>query len=169
MYIMANTQKNLIIMPIILTIGGLVYGILGKNIYLILLSLGLFLCMIIAPILKSLMPVPPEHEQKTDIYLRPCNNKHNSCDCGFYSSKSTKKNQIGMPSEHAMTMMFFATMIYLRYGQVNYQVVFSMILALVVMSQRYFSHCHSILQLFAGSALGIMFAWIYNYIIMMII
>lgn len=145
----------LILMPIILTIGGIIYGVTQYDNFLILLSFGLIFCIIVASFLKSIMP-------RYGIFLRPTNNP---CQCTFSHSNCPNQISVGMPSEHAMTMTFFVTMIYLKNKTIDRRVIFAFIIALLVIGERYFTKCHTLLQLFIGALVGFTLAIIYNNLI----
>lgn len=152
-------NEILILMPIILIIGGIVYGITENIAYLILLSIGMFISMLVSETIKQHLP-------KEGIYLRPT---HDTCHCGLWPKKQESCHNelaVGMPSTHATVMAFFVTMIYLSNYNINSQqnsntIIFSIILALLVIKQRYDSHCHTGLQLFVGSLLGCIIGTIY--------
>lgn len=158
-YIGMNFEEILILMPIILTIGAFIFGILGLNNYFILISLGMFFCILVARLLKSLMP-------KKGIFLRPTDNE---CKCKFCPSECENIRGIGMPSEHALTLTFFAMMIYLHGKEIDGKVIFSFILALAVIFQRYLSSCHSAIQLIIGSFIGAILSVIYYFCIKSVI
>ena len=107
-------------------------------------------CVFIDTLLKSSFP-------KKAPFLRPTNDV---CKCSFI--KNDQCGVMGMPSGHAMIMTFFVMMIFLYTHKFDYKIILLIILALSVIIQRWMCGCHTPLQLFVGSVIGILFALVYN-------
>ena len=150
-----NLDWLISIIPVILSFGALIYGILGDNKFLIFLSIGLFLCWYISEFIKQLMPTE-------GIFLRPTNFP---CLCRYYPDTCINFQEIGMPSTHASTITFFLTMIYLRNPYIDYKILLVFLLVFLVMRQRYLSKCHSISQILFGALLGVFLAFVYNFLL----
>lgn len=150
-------EHALIMMPITLIIGGLVFGVLNSDYFMVALAVGMSICFILSETVKKFLPF-------SDINKRPTDN---ACKCRLCPSDCPNSPAIGMPSTHAAVMSFFFMLILLRNGgQINLQVILAFLLAIAVMYQRYASLCHSPLQLLAGAILGSVLGYYYSSLVM---
>jgi membrane-associated phospholipid phosphatase len=131
-------------MPLILVVGGFIFGSLADAKYWVLVSVGIVAVMLISRGLKAVVP----HD---GLFLRPnADDENRKC-----SLTDRTGGKIGMPSEHAMVMSYFAAMVYFQTYQIDVKSASAVLLALMVILQRYVSGCHSILQLVVGALLGV--------------
>jgi membrane-associated phospholipid phosphatase len=89
-------------------------------------------------------------------------------DCGaFIDCTNEKDGSMGMPSGHSMSISFFITFLiltsYSKKRYINY--ILGILLAILVMSQRWWVGCHSLLQIIIGGVIGIFLGWGYYKII----
>ena len=89
------------------------------------------------------------------IFLRP--EGYVLCDIG----KET--NPIGMPSGHSMTTGFIIGFLYHYLNKEEYNNV--LYICLLIAFSRYLCKCHSILQIFLGLTIGILFSTIFHSIL----
>jgi membrane-associated phospholipid phosphatase len=91
-------------------------------------------------------------------------------DCGaFIDCNNKKDDSMGMPSGHSMSIAFFVTFLilgsYSKKRYINY--IIGILLIILVMSQRWWVGCHSLLQVIVGASIGIFLGWSYYKIIKM--
>ena len=89
------------------------------------------------------------------IYLRP--NGYVLCDIG------KENNPIGMPSGHAMTSGFIIGFLYHYLNKNDFNNV--LIISLLIAYSRYLCKCHSLLQIFIGLIIGVVFSTIFHSIL----
>jgi len=141
-------EDILIFMPLILVVGGFIFGGLTDTAYWAYVSVGIIVLMLLTRGIKGLMP-------KEGLFLRPnADDPNRKC-----SLADHKGGDIGMPSEHAVVMSYFAAMVYFHTYAIDVKSASVALLALVVIIQRYVSGCHSALQLAIGALVGVGLAW----------
>lgn len=68
--------------------------------------------------------------------------------------------QYGFPSGHTLIALYSITYLYLMFKKINRIVLFSMFLGIITIYQRWIYRRHTMEQLFAGSVIGILMAFI---------
>lgn len=150
-------MENIIInIPFILcAIFGLIglYKFNNNGRLFLIISLGILLCYSLSEVIKTLL-------SKFKIFLRP-----NNCGKCHKLDMNNCHLETGMPSGHAMSLAFFFMIILIHFDfKFNIYTLLSFVLFLIVICQRYISHCHSPTQLLIGSILGGLIAFFMNYI-----
>ena len=137
----------------IIIIASFVFAIVLNNRLLVLLAVGL---LGIEVVIQGVKLGVKEVFGINSITKRPKGAK----DCGaFIDCDKKDATSMGMPSGHSMSMAFFATFVLLATNPDQFQNYIIVILALTVMSQRWWVGCHSLLQIFIGGGIGILLGW----------
>ena len=117
----------------------------------ILITIGIILCGIINFIIKSIInKILPYKYTK-----RPNNAKG----CGACNDNYI--DNIGLPSGHSQLAWFFVFYLWLLKPNIRNALILFPI-ALIISISRYFSNCHTKLQIFIGSLIGIIFAYYFR-------
>lgn len=135
----------------IIIISSFIFGVLLNNRLLLFLSLGLIL---IEGVIQGLKYGVKSIFGVNSITSRPPKAR----DCGaFIDCKKEKATSMGMPSGHSISMGFFAAFMIMSLGKKNViSDIFVVFLALLVMTQRWWVGCHTILQVITGGVIGVL-------------
>lgn len=137
--------------PLFIVIISFIYASISGLYFYFFLALGMIISSFISESIKKIVP-------KKGIFLRPTDQP---CKCKYPVPKCKNMKEVGFPSTHAFVMTFFAIMVLMYHKKINSQVIISLILAIVIMIQRYTSFCHSLLQISTGASFGSIFGVLY--------
>ena len=140
------------VLPVCVYAALIYMSVIFRELKYLKLSVYIFISNLFVSLIKSI-----KFPQKYDyIFNRPKGAKN----CDYLSSNGCRENYPGFPSGHMTTTAFFC------YYQIikNNGTLFHSIIILIMGWARYYKKCHTPLQIFVGTVLGIIFGKIYSQI-----
>jgi len=145
--------KWLGLMPLILSSGGIIYGLTTLNPLITTAAVGIVYCDVLTQILKR---TSYNIFGNKKFVMRP----KEAQNCSYLGVEPYHFNPLGMPSGHALSISFFATFMILSIKYKNalhnsIKNILFILLAVAGMWQRVYVKCHTTFQVICGSIIGI--------------